>query len=157
MRNLTSDDIDIVKWALYTAVAWDDDPNIPPLEVAVQHPEMAMYHVSWGRRGDIGVTADVAGEFVARPSQGYSPKEVHGHGFVDEETPELGIGVVTEHRGHGIGRVLMNELAAVAKIRINRPTESLGQQPEPGQATVRIARILNGRRRRQSTTMVLEL
>jgi GNAT superfamily N-acetyltransferase len=38
-----------------------------------------------------------------------------GYGFVSEDIPELGIGVVEGRRGEGIGRALMNGIIAAAK------------------------------------------
>jgi GNAT superfamily N-acetyltransferase len=125
---------------LYTAISWNDDPNIPPLEVAVQHPDVVRYHEGWGRAGDIGVKAIMADELVGAAFARLFTDEDHGHGFVDSETPELGIGVVSGHRGKGIGRELMLGLAEKARaegihrlsLSVNNPNpakrlyESLG-------------------------------
>ena len=39
----------------------------------------------------------------------------HGHGYVDEETPELAVAVADGRRGNGMGTRLLNELAGVAR------------------------------------------
>lgn len=114
-RPLGPDDIATVQWTLYTAVSWNDPPGLPPLEVALQHPEMLRYHTGWGRTGDIGVAASVDTEFLGAAFARLFTDDDHGHGYIDTETPELGIAVEQAHRGHGVGRLLMNELAVEAK------------------------------------------
>jgi GNAT superfamily N-acetyltransferase len=44
----------------------------------------------------------------------YFSAEEPGYGFVSEDVPEVGIGVVAGRRGEGIGRALLNALLAVA-------------------------------------------
>jgi len=43
------------------------------------------------------------------------PEDDRGYGFVDTETPELGIGVVATHRGRGIGSLLLEALIVSAR------------------------------------------
>lgn len=40
-----------------------------------------------------------------------------GYGFVDEDIPELGMGVVSTHRGQGVGRVLLEQTIRAATDR----------------------------------------
>ena len=107
---LTAEDVDVVQWAVYTAVAWNSPPGLPPLEQAIEHPELARYHRDWGRVGDIGVKATVADQFAGAVFARLFTEADHGHGYVDSLTPELGIAVVAEHRGQGVGRRLMRAL-----------------------------------------------
>ena len=110
-RRAELDDIEVIQLALYIAISWTGNPEIPPQEQALQHPYLARYHEGWGRPGDFGVVAFVDGEPVGASFARFFTDDVHGHGYVDEATPELGIGVVEQHRGKGIGRRLMEELA----------------------------------------------
>jgi GNAT superfamily N-acetyltransferase len=44
----------------------------------------------------------------------YFTAEVPGYGFVSEDVPEIGIGVVEGRRGEGIGRALLNAIIAAS-------------------------------------------
>jgi len=133
-RPLGPADIGVVQWALYTAVSWNDPPGIPPIAQAIEHPDMLRYHDGWGRRGDFGVAAYVDGEFLGAAFARLFTDDDHGHGYVDDETPELGVAVVSSHRGHGVGRYLMEELAEEARrvgcarlsLSVNNPNPAKG-------------------------------
>ena len=111
IRPLAPEDVEHVKWALYEAVAWNPERVLPPFEFTIEHPELARYHRGWGRPGDLGVVAEsgdaVVGVALCRPFA----EDDHGHGYVDERTPELAVAVAEGQRGGGIGTRLMHELA----------------------------------------------
>ncbi len=115
VASLDSGDVDIVKWVLYLAVSWNDDPNLAEMDVVVQHPEVARYHDGWGRRGDLGVKALSGNQIVGAAFARLFTESNHGYGYIDDETPELGIGVARSMRGRGIGRLLMAALAREAR------------------------------------------
>ena len=114
-RPLGSDDVEHVKWALFEAVPWDPDRELPPYEWAIEHPELSRYHRDWGRTGDLGVVAENGGEVVGVALCRVFTDEDHGHGYVDDETPELAVSVAEGLRGTGIGTRLMDALAESAR------------------------------------------
>lgn len=118
---LNSNDVSIVQWVLYGAATWDKDPNIPPAERALQHPQLLIYHAGWGRHGDVGVKATVDGRTVGGAFARLFTDEEHGHGFVDPTTPELAVYVDDAFQRRGIGRALMNGLSDAAR------TDGVGQ------------------------------
>ena len=75
-------------------------------------PTFAPYVGDWMRPGDAGYIAEIDDRVVGVLWMRLFTAEHPGYGFVDERTPELGIAVWTEHRGHGIGRALLR--AAIA-------------------------------------------
>lgn len=112
MRPLTGEDADLLKLALYLAVAWNPEGSYPPYSrELLDHPQLARYHAGWGRYGDLGLVAEEDGEFVGLVFCRLFPQDDHGYGFVDAITPELGVAVVDGHRGRGIGTAMMNALA----------------------------------------------
>jgi ribosomal protein S18 acetylase RimI-like enzyme len=151
------DDVGVVRSALYIAISWTGNPEIPPFDEAMKHPDVACYHRDWGRSGDVVIKAfagdAVAGATFAR----LFTDDDHGHGYVDESTPELGIGVHADYRRQGIGRRLMTELAEAARadgvdrlsLSVNNPNPSKHLYKSLGYRTV----VDNG----ESSIMVLDL
>ena len=140
LQALGADDVEVVQLALYLALSWNDPPGIPDLAAVIAHPEVTLYHQRWGRTGDIGVKALRGDQLVGAAFARLFTEESHGHGYVDDQTPELGIGVAKGNRGQGIGRLLMDALAGAARaegvlrlsLSVNNPNpakrlyESLG-------------------------------
>ena len=103
VRPLGAEDVEHVRWALFAAVDWDPARELPPFEVTIEHPELARYHRGWGRPGDLGVLAESVGEVAGVALCRLFTDDDHGHGYVDEETPELAVAVADGRRGNGIG------------------------------------------------------
>ena len=99
-RALGPGDVQHVKWALYEAVSWDPERELPPFEDTIEHPQLAIYHRGWGRPGDVGVAVELDGDVAGVAFFRLFREGEHGHGFVDEDTPELGIAVREEFRLH---------------------------------------------------------
>jgi ribosomal protein S18 acetylase RimI-like enzyme len=71
-------------------------------------PDIAHYVNGFGRTGDLGFVAVTAGDRPigaawVRQFTGDEP----GFGYVDDQTPELSIAVVEQHRGEGLGSQLL--------------------------------------------------
>ena len=129
LRALRAVESEHVRWALFEAVAWDPERELPPFAVTIEHPELARYHRGWGRTGDLGVVAERGGEVVGVALARLFTEDDHGHGYVDEETPELAVAVAEGARGNGIGARLLDELATVAR-RAGVPRLSLSVDSE---------------------------
>ncbi|MFK7696825.1 GNAT family N-acetyltransferase [Paenibacillus sp. HJGM_3] len=88
----------------------------PPKEELLKAPNIKKYNEKWGRKGDRVLIA----------YKGYSPvgavwyrlfdENEKGYGFVDSDTPELGIAILCEYRKQGIGQILMNAIINQAKL-----------------------------------------
>jgi ribosomal protein S18 acetylase RimI-like enzyme len=117
IRRANLADLEHVKWALYTAVAWDPGRELPPMELTLQHPELERYHRDWGRDGDAGVVAEADGETLGAAFFRLFTDDDHGHGYVDPDTPELAVAVREDHRGRGLGTELLNQLADLARAQ----------------------------------------
>jgi GNAT superfamily N-acetyltransferase len=111
----TEQDVELIRWALYEALAWNPERELPPRDAVLAHREAARYHVGWGRAGDIGVVAAADGETVGVAYCRLFTDADHGHGFVDERTPEVAVAVRDGWRGTGLGTRLLNQLADDAR------------------------------------------
>lgn len=114
LRPAGPDDLEHIRWALYTALAWDPQRRLPPPEVTLEHPEAARYHRDWGRHGDLAVVAEANGQVVGVAYCRLFTEADHGHGYVDEETPEVAVAVREDKRGEGLGARLLSALADTA-------------------------------------------
>ncbi|MDY2777765.1 MAG: GNAT family N-acetyltransferase [Collinsella sp.] len=84
-------------------------------------PELRAYVSDFGaRREDRAVCAEVGGAVVGIAWM----RRFKGFGFVDDQTPELAISVLPDHRGKGVGRSLIRALLLRA-IDIGAPAISL--------------------------------
>jgi len=96
------------------AFFWRPDGPAGDVQSALAQPEVAHYVSGWSRPGDLGVVAG-DGPPVGAAWLRLLPEDDRGYGFVDAETPELGIGVVPTHRGRGIGSLLLEALVVSAR------------------------------------------
>lgn len=102
LRALTPADQDVL-WDILHIALWDPPPApLRPREI-LDHPDVRIYAEDWGRRdGDVGVMAEVDGE-PAGACWMRLVKGGKGLSYIDDETPQLGIGLFPpyQHRGHG--------------------------------------------------------
>lgn len=84
-------------------------PGGDPFPVSIlDEPHIVKYHAEFGTRaGDVGMVAETA---AGEPLGAAWVRRVEGYGFVDADTPELGIAVLADERRRGIGSALLHEL-----------------------------------------------
>jgi ribosomal protein S18 acetylase RimI-like enzyme len=107
IRAISRDDQAFVTEMQYEALFVPPGDEPIPHEVLDQ-PGIARYHAGFGTRpGDVGVIA--IGADASRLGAAWV-RQLEGYGFVDGDTPELGVAVVAQHRGEGLGRELLVRL-----------------------------------------------
>jgi GNAT superfamily N-acetyltransferase len=114
IRDLRPDETPFLQEMLYTALAWRPGVELPPREWVLEHPQVAPFHLAWGRAGDTALVADDGAPIGLAWYRFFTDAE-HGEGFVDELTPEVAVAVVDGHRGEGIGTALMEAIHARAR------------------------------------------
>ena len=121
VRKAEEEDLGFLWEMLYEAVHWypdRPDPK-PPREEVLSWPGIAHYLEGWGRPEDFALIAlDLAeGRRVGAAWYRLMSPEDPGYGFVDDSTPEVGIAVVPELRGRGVGGALLRALMGAARSR----------------------------------------
>lgn len=93
-------------------------PNDTAVSVAdvMRRPDLAMTIPDFSRPGDLAQIAEDAGTPVGAAWCRRFTDSEHSWGFVDEDTPEVGLAVVATHRGLGFGTALLTALAEAARI-----------------------------------------
>lgn len=85
-------------------------------------PEVARYAEGFGRGGDLGVVAlqTESGAPVGAAWVRLLTGDARGYGYVDDDTPELGMAVLAGFRGRGIGTTLLEHLLTLAADRCRK-------------------------------------
>lgn len=80
-----------------------------PFERSIlDHPDIARYVRGWGRENDSGfVAVDENNRAIGAIWLRLLKGEEKGFGYVDDQTPELGMAVLPAYRGQGIGTRLL--------------------------------------------------
>jgi ribosomal protein S18 acetylase RimI-like enzyme len=106
-----------VLWQMIFEAAHMAEEGHTSVQAAKERLDLARYVQDWGRSSDIGVVAvepeqhQSVGAAWARLLIG----DDKGYGYVDDETPELAIGVLPSYRGKGVGSALLARLLEIAK------------------------------------------
>jgi GNAT superfamily N-acetyltransferase len=116
IRRSRSDDAEFLREMLFEAAYWRPGKARPSLEEGLARLDLVKVLAGWGRPGDLAMVAtDGLGDRIGAAWMRLWTEGDHTHGFVDEVTPELGIGVRRDFRRHGVGTALL--LALLGRAR----------------------------------------
>ena len=118
IRPAKPEDLGFLWEMLYEAIHWGPEKSEPkpPREKLLSSPKISHYLEGWGRAGDMALIAfDPAdGRRVGAAWYRLMPPEDPGYGFVDSSTPEMGLAIAPDFRGHGVGGMLLHALMDAA-------------------------------------------
>jgi len=103
----------------------------PSPEQLLSNPQVTAFVDGWGRPGDHGIVAEAELQPVGAAWFRVFPDDDPEGGFVGGETPELLIALAPEHRGKGVGGLLLSALLDQAReerkstIGLNVPRSNL--------------------------------
>lgn len=116
IRRLTQEDEAFLWFMLYEAAHLVEEGNLT-VQDAMNNPDLAKYVKNWGRKDDSGFVAILqsSNQPVGAAWLRLLTGENKGYGYVDDQTPELAIAILPQHRNKGIGTQLLTHLLAAAK------------------------------------------
>ena len=117
LRRAGADDAAFIGEMLAEAASWDRAPGEPswPLDELLEIPQTADYLEGWGRAGDAGLVAESDGRRVGACWFRQMTPERPGYGFIAADIPSVGLAVMPDHQGRGLGRRLLDGLIALAR------------------------------------------
>lgn len=117
IRPIEAGDIGFLWDMLYESL-YVPEGQVPFSKEIIHDPFISKYVEGWGREGDFGFIAiNKEGKSVGSITARYFNESNKGFGYVDHDIPELGMAIIEECRGLGIGSALMYELFKEAKMR----------------------------------------
>ena len=109
IRNLKISEFDFLTDMLYESIYIPE--NKPDKEDLINSSHIKKYHEGWGRNGDTALIAlNTNNQAVGAAWYRLFNEFNKGYGYVDSNTPELGIAVAEEVRGTGVGTLLMKKI-----------------------------------------------
>lgn len=117
VRLATMTDLPAIAAALAYALDWRGEGGWESPAELIEATGHGYLIAGWGRFGDVAVVAEVDGRAVgAAWYRGWS-EALHSYGYIDDATPEIGLGVEPGYRRQGIATALMTRLIALALER----------------------------------------
>lgn len=116
VRPATVGDRPFLAEMLALAADWRHGTRPRPVDEIMATPLLAHYVEGWPADGEAGFVAVGTGPVGAAWWRWFSRAD-RGFGFVDEQTPELSVAVVSSARGRGHGTRLLGALVAEARRR----------------------------------------
>jgi len=115
LRPAVPADLPFLQRMLFEAFFWHPASPRPEFrDFARTSLEFQKLLAGWGRPGDLAVIAESGTTLTGAAWYRFWTQEVHSYGYVDPQTPELGLGVDPVYRRQGIGRRVLSRLLALS-------------------------------------------
>jgi ribosomal protein S18 acetylase RimI-like enzyme len=126
IRQIKKTEYNVLAEFLYHAIFVPPGEEPFPREV-INKPEIAIYINNFGEKSDCGVVAELDGKIVGAAWARIIP----AYGHIDDETPELAMSVLPEHRNKGIGTKMLKKLFETLAERGYKQTSLSVQKENP--------------------------
>lgn len=109
IREMLEEEYPFMEKMLYASIHVPEGEDPYPQNI-IEKPELRKYIEGFGREHDHCLVAEESGELVGAAWVRTFSKDDPGYGFVDEETPELGMAILEPFRSQGIGTKLIEAM-----------------------------------------------
>lgn len=117
VREATAEDAPFL-WLMLTYAASMEPGGLASVEAAQSDAYLASYVGGWKREGDFGLlAASEEGALIGAVWVRLLDGEPHPYKVATADVPELAMAVDLEHRGRGVGAMLLAELVTAARGR----------------------------------------
>jgi ribosomal protein S18 acetylase RimI-like enzyme len=104
-------------WEMLYQALYVPAGHAPFAREVVNDAHLSGYVKDWGRQGDVGFKAVAENGLPVGAVWLRLLKDAErGFGYVDDETPELGMALLPEYRGQGVGTSLLSHLIEAAQV-----------------------------------------
>ena len=111
IRLLRYNETDFLYEMLYEAIFITAGQKQPPRSI-LQDPALSKYLADWGKdEFDIALVLEDRGQLIGAIWGRLFTLGNKGFGFVDEQTPELGMAIRAAYRNRGLGSQLLDQIA----------------------------------------------
>lgn len=116
IREGHTEDLPFLRRMLMEAYHWNHVCPMPPMDVFLSQPNILERLEDWRPNdGDRAVIAELDNTPIGAAWYNFGTEENHAYGYINPQTPELGIGVLPDHRSNGVGRMLILALIDLAR------------------------------------------
>lgn len=105
IRKFEASEIDFLQEMFYESIFVTVGEKGLPKSI-IHKPDLKKYTYDWGGKNDIGFVAEKDGKRIGIIWSRLFNAENQGYGYIDDETPEVGIAVKAEYQNRGIGSEL---------------------------------------------------
>ena len=112
ITRIHADDHEFLRHMLVAAAYWRESTIPQNTDEALSRPDLSFLLANWGHSNDRAIVARTGSTKIGAA---WFRTCVRSYGYVDDKTPELGIGVNTGMRGLGVGTKLLTSLIEVAR------------------------------------------
>jgi len=121
-RRAIAADLPFMEEVFVITADWNPD-NVKGADYWRTDPTFQQYIGGFPRETDLGFIAEREGQDVGAVWSRYFTAAEPGYGYVADDIPEIGIGVVEGRRGEGIGRALLNVMLAASTTDLSLSVE----------------------------------
>lgn len=115
IRSGTIDDHSFLEKMLFEAILWNPTAVRPDMNDFFNETKINRLLADWGRPGDKSFIAEKGGIPIGAAWYRLFKADEGSYGFVDEDTPEIGMAIANDYRSRGMGRKLLRALLLEAQ------------------------------------------